>query len=199
MPFFRRKKEEDAAEAASQELSISPITIEKSLTPENIEKAKGELRVSAVEKDVLGETLTRLYEATTEGRITPVERDRLVGKYRDQLSKLDSTLDYNQKIVSLYELEETRAELVKMFQDKFREMNVKIDDIRGRLGVSPKEVKEMRLTPPEKDMKPRTPVKPASPPAPSTPRRTKADDEIEKLRQELQKELEKLEQIEMEA
>jgi chromosome segregation ATPase len=200
MPFFRRKKDKDKEETPP-EWVIPNIKIDKSLSPVDIDKAKGELRVSSVEKEILGETLTRLYEATTEGRITTVERDRLVAKYREHLSKLDSTLDYNQKIISLYELEETRAELVKLFHDKFHDVNVKIDDIRRRLGVSPKEVMEVRLAPQsEKEAKPRAPEKPAAPPStPPTPRRTKADDELEKLRQELQKELEKLEQIEMEA
>ena len=93
-------------------------------------------------------------------------------------------------------MEETRAELVKMFQEKFKEIYVKIDEIRRKLGVAPKQV-EVKV-PVVKEVKPAVREKPTPTPTPSTPRRSKADEELEKLRQDLQKELEKLEQIELE-
>ncbi len=196
--FFKKKKEEKVENEKPAQPFTAPdfLKVEKSFTREDVEKARSELRVSSVEKEILSESLTRLYEAAAEGRITPEERDRLVAKYREQLSKIDSVLDYNQKIISLYELEETRAELVKMFQEKFKEINVKIDEIRRKLGVSPKQV-EVKV-PVVKEVKPVVREKPTPTPTPSTPRRSKADEELEKLRQDLQKELEKLEQIELE-
>ena len=196
--FFKKKKEEKVENEKPTQPFTAPdfLKVEKSFTREDVEKARSELRVSSVEKEILSESLTRLYEAAAEGRITPEERDRLVAKYREQLSKIDSVLDYNQKIISLYELEETRAELVKMFQEKFKEINVKIDEIRRKLGVSPKQV-EVKV-PVVKEVKPVVREKPTPTPTPSTPRRSKADEELEKLRQDLQKELEKLEQIELE-
>jgi len=196
--FFKKKKEEKVENEKPAQPFTAPdfLKVEKSFTREDVEKARSELRVSSVEKEILSESLTRLYEAAAEGRITPEERDRLVAKYREQLSKIDSVLDYNQKIISLYELEETRAELVKMFQEKFKEINVKIDEIRRKLGVAPKQV-EVKV-PVVKEVKPVVREKPTPTPTPSTPRRSKADEELEKLRQDLQKELEKLEQIELE-
>jgi len=196
--FFKKKKEEKVENEKPAQPFTAPdfLKVEKSFTREDVEKARSELRVSSVEKEILSESLTRLYEAAAEGRITPEERDRLVAKYREQLSKIDSVLDYNQKIISLYELEETRAELVKMFQEKFKEINVKIDEIRRKLGVAPKQV-EVKV-PVVKEVKPAVREKPTPTPTPSTPRRSKADEELEKLRQDLQKELEKLEQIELE-
>jgi DNA-binding transcriptional MerR regulator len=208
--FFKRKKKEKEEVKGKDEKTSSPTTIspslkiEKSFSVEDVNRARSELRVSSVEKEILSESLTRLYEAAAEGRITPEERDRLVAKYREQLSKIDSVLDYNQKIISLYELEETRAELVKMFQEKFQEVNTKIEEIRRKLGLTPKHVTELKLTPTStpkpvvRESKPSvTHEKPSPPPSPA-PRRSKADEELEKLRQDLQKELEKLEQIELE-
>lgn len=208
--FFKRRKKEEKIKSKNEKSSSSAITItptlkiEKSFSIEDVSRARSELRVSSIEKEILSETLTRLYEAAAEGRITSEERDRLVAKYREQLSKIDSVLDYNQKIISLYELEETRAELVKMFQEKFQEVNTKIEEIRRKLGLTPKHMTELKLTstqpskPTIKESK--SPVyheKPSPPPTP-TPKKSKADEELEKLRQDLQKELEKLEQIELE-
>ncbi|RJX16567.1 hypothetical protein CW703_00535 [Candidatus Bathyarchaeota archaeon] len=197
--FFKKKKEEKVEDEKPAQPFTAPdfLKVEKSFTREDVEKARSELRVSSVEKEILSESLTRLYEAAAEGRITPEERDRLVAKYREQLSKIDSVLDYNQKIISLYELEETRAELVKMFQEKFKEINLKIDEIRRKLGVAPKQVVEVKV-PVVKEVKPVVREKPTPTPTSSTTRRSKADEELEKLRQDLQKELEKLEQIELE-
>ncbi|RLG91777.1 MAG: hypothetical protein DRO36_03475 [Candidatus Hecatellales archaeon] len=207
--LFKRKKREETKNTSENEKPPQPtsiplsLKIEKSFTVEDVNRARSELRVSSVEKEILSESLTRLYEAAAEGRITPEERDRLVAKYREQLSKIDSVLDYNQKLISLYELEEARAELIKMFQEKFYEVNKKIEEIRRKIGLTPKKVAEVKLTPTPtptltqpttKESKP----PPAEKPSPPTPRRSKADEELEKLRQDLQKELEKLEQIELE-
>lgn len=204
MPFWWRKKEEakDEPQPPQPALAIPRLKVEKSFTLENVNKTKSELRLSSVEREIIGDALTRLYEAAAEGRITEEERDRLAAKYKENITKLDSTIDHSQKIIGLHELEESRAELVKMFQDKFSELNTKIDEIRRGIGVIPpvpKEVAEkFSLSPiPEGEEKPRVAEKaPAT--TPSTPRRTKADETLDKLRDELQKQLEKLEQIEME-
>jgi len=207
--LFKRKKREETKSINENEKPPQPtsiplsLKIEKSFTVEDVNRARSELRVSSVEKEILSESLTRLYEAAAEGRITPEERDRLVAKYREQLSKIDSVLDYNQKLISLYELEEARAELIKMFQEKFYEVNKKIEEIRRKISLTPKKVAEVKLTPtptptPTQPTTKESKPPPVEKPSPPTPRRSKADEELEKLRQDLQKELEKLEQIELE-
>lgn len=205
MPFWWRKKEEakDEPQPPQPALATPRLRIDKSFTLENVNKTKSELRLSSVEREIIGDALTRLYEAAAEGRITEEERDRLAAKYKENITRLDSTIDHSQKIIGLHELEESRAELVKMFQDKFSELNVKIEEIRRGLGVIPsvpKEVADVKfplLPISERDEKSRAGEK-AVATTPSAPRRTKADETLEKLREDLQKQLEKLEQIEME-
>lgn len=207
MFFFGKKKEEKKSEEKIETPEANKLTvpetikIEKSLSVDDINNAKSELRIASIEREAWGDSLARIYEAAAEGKITVEERDRLVEKYKDQLSRLDAILDRNQKIISLYELEETRAELLKMFHEKFKELNTKIDDVRSKLGYTPKITSELRMAPsPVEKPKPRPPAEKTattSTAAPS-PRRTKADEELDKLREDLQKELEKLEQIELE-
>lgn len=213
MLFSWRKKKENQTQNINQPpvpqnptpdllLSSFPRAV-KTFTSEDVGHAKNELRVSGVEREILGEALTRLYEYSAEGKLTPEERDRLAGKYKEQILKLDSSISTDQKIISLHELEEMRGELMKMFQDKFGELNNKIDEIRKGLGVGPREVPETRPTIGsllEKEFRTPSSEKPVTTvtTAPAARRVRGADEALEKLRQDLQKELEKLEQIEME-
>ncbi len=203
MLFLRRRKKQEAEvkveEAPSFEIPAI-LRFEKSIGPEEVKRAESELRIASVEREALGEVLTRIFEAAASGKISSDERDKLVAKYKEQLSKLDSTIQHSERIISLYKLEETRAELIKMFQTKFLEINSKIEDLRRRLGLEVKETEELKLTretpaPPKKEEK--------APPAretltPPPKRKSKADEELERLRADLQKELEKLEQMELE-
>ena len=200
--FLFRKKEKEKEEKENPQIPktiVLPesIKVEKSLTHDEFEKIKNELRILNVEREVLSESLTRIYEAAAEGRITEEEKEKLLAKYRSQISKLNDTIEHNQRIVSLYELEETRIELVKMFTEKFMEINNKIEEIRKKLGLAPKEFIEQKLIP-----KPITTAtkeaKPAIQAEKPQPKRSKADEELERLKEELQRELEKLEQIELE-
>ncbi|MFH1327506.1 MAG: hypothetical protein ABIH76_01440 [Candidatus Bathyarchaeota archaeon] len=211
MPLFGRKEKEKDDKLTRPSQPVTPFKTDKSFAPNDISKIKNELRILSVERDIAGEALTRLYEATVEGKISPEERDLLSVKYKDQVTKLESSLTHSEKVLSLNELEETRSELVNMFKEKFSELNSKIEEIRKGVGITPREiapreVPELKLSVthildrPEKEEKAPFPEKP--PVAPATPptavRKTKADDTLDKLRRDLQKELEKLEQIEME-
>jgi len=215
MRLFGGKKEEPKEKPKEEkplEQVLYNLSGDKSLNDQEVERSRSKLRTSGTEKEILSETLTRLYEAASEGRLTPTERDQLVAKYQKHLSSVTSTFEHSERLLSLHELEETRTDLVTLFQDKFKELNVKIDDIRKRVDVKPSQAMAIKLpplTPPtplvgEKAQESKMPTteKPAppttTPTTPAAPRRTKADDTLEKLRKDLQKELEKLEQIEME-
>jgi len=206
MLFFRRKQKAQQAlveEAVSEPFEIPAVVrFERSITHDEVKRVESELRVLRVEKEALGEVLTRIFEAAASGRITSEERDRLVAKYREQLSKLDSTIKHNERIISLYQLEEARSELIKMFQTKFLELNRKIEEIRKALGLEAAPSTEVKLAPAVKPQAPASPKARAEAPAKREAepvrRRSKADEELEKLKEDLQRELEKLEQMELE-
>jgi hypothetical protein len=201
MFFLKRRKPEAPKAVLKEEAPFEMPAIlrfERSVGAEEIKRAESELRVLGVEREALGEVLTRIFEAAASGRITSEERDKLVSKYKEQLSRLDSTIQHSERLISLHKLEEARAELIKMFQTKFVEINSKIEDIRRKLGLEVKAATEVELAPtpppPKKEVKPPPPKKAAEP----VRRRSKADEELERLREDLQKELEKLEQMELE-
>ncbi|MFQ5761866.1 MAG: hypothetical protein ACE5PO_02420 [Candidatus Bathyarchaeia archaeon] len=208
---WRKKKPEEARESSpagptAYSLETAAwMKIEKSLAVDDVGRAKTTLRLNSVERDIMAEALTRLYEATAEGRLTPEERDRLASKYREQLNQLDTSVSHSQQVINLHELEETRNELIKLFQDKFGEINVKISDMRKTLGVTPRETSRFRpptLLPSEREKAPTEEIteKPPAAPEAATPpaRRRRADEELRKLTDDLRKELERLEQMELE-
>ncbi|MHC1585933.1 MAG: hypothetical protein ACXQTV_00115 [Candidatus Hecatellaceae archaeon] len=201
--FFRRRRQESQKAVVEEEVKSFEIPavlrFERSVSPEEVRRAESELRVLRVEKEALGEVLTRIFEAAASGRITSDERDKLVAKYKEQLSRIDSSIQHDERIISLHQLEETRAELIKMFQTKFLEINSKIEEIRRKLGLEAGPPVEVKLSPAAPTPPPKE--KPAAPPkreAEPVRRRSRADEELEKLKEDLQRELEKLEQMELE-
>jgi hypothetical protein len=211
MLFFGRKKEEKPKESPKEEKPLEKIlynlSVDRSFKIQDVERTRSKLRVTGTEKEILSDVLTRVYEASSEGMLTPTERDQLISKYQRQLSSITSDFEHSEKLLSLHELEESRSELVKMFQDKFNELNVKIEEIRKRVDIKPGQIMSVKLPPvtsPTEEKATETKLPTTEKPTPTThtptptPRRTKADDTLERLRKDLQKELEKLEQIEME-
>lgn len=192
-------------EKASTSDTILPIKVECSINPEEANKAKEELNLLSLEKEITSYAITRLFEAEAEGKITKEERTQLVNKYKEELKSLNLQIDKKQMMVKLFELENAQSELVKMFHDKYGEINKNIEGIRNTLKVSTKEIvslkpnkvvkpqKEENTPPPRED---KAAEKPAS--KLMTPPKTKADEKIEEIQEEVLKMLERLEQMETE-
>jgi hypothetical protein len=205
--FWRipKRKEQKTEIAAIQPPKPEPVTMEpipsrteRSISEEEVTKAREELKILGLEKEIVSYALTRLYEAHAEGKITEAERDRLVGRYKDEMSRIEARIGHNESIITLHDLEKSQSELIKMFRDKFDEINRKIEEVRARLGV-PEGVKPAEIPVVEEKPKPKKPVEEKEPPAPKpAPPRTKAEEKIEEIRAEVLKELERLEQMETE-
>ncbi|MBS7643608.1 hypothetical protein KEJ26_03400 [Candidatus Bathyarchaeota archaeon] len=206
--FWRipKRKEQKPETIAIKPSKPEPVTIEpippraeRSISEEEVSKAREELKILGLEKEIVSYALTRLYEAQAEGKITEAERDRLVGRYKDEMSRIEARIGHNESIITLHDLEKSQSELIKMFRDKFDEINRKIEEVRTRLGVV-EELKPAEIPAAvEEKPKPKKPAEEKEPPAPKpTPPRTKAEEKIEEIRAEVLKELERLEQMETE-
>ncbi len=201
------KKDEKtySEENASPSGTTIPIKVECSIGPEEVNKAKEELNLLGLEKEITSYAITRLFEAEAEGKITREERIQLVNKYKEEMTNLNSQIEKKQMMVKLNELENAQSELVKMFHDKFGEINKHIKVIRNTLKVSTKEITTIipnKLVKPQKGENTITPKeeKAVEKPAPRsiTPPKTKADEKIEEIQEEVLKMLERLEQMETE-
>ena len=213
MKYFKQKKEEEpskpsellAKEPTAKEPAVKlPFTPSKSVRDEEVSKAREEMKVSSLLKEITSYGLTRLYEAEAEGKINLEERDRLAKKYKDELSQLEGRLNYDQSVIDLYRLEETQSELIGMFYEKINELNQRIDELRGT--IAPKTIEivvEEKAKEEAKEEATKSTIlqdkakikKPEPKPVPKSP----TEQKIDAIREEVLKLIEKLDKTETEA
>ncbi|KPV64935.1 MAG: hypothetical protein AOA65_0648 [Candidatus Bathyarchaeota archaeon BA1] len=170
------------------------LKAERSVMPDEARKARDELRTMDLEREILSYAIRRLYEAQAEGKISEEERDRLAHRYKSRMMKIKEGISKSESVVALHELEAMREDLAKLFSERFDEINRKIEEVRSRMEVKPAvEVPTAPTAPPEKE---RRRVRRRRPPPPS---KTEAEKRIEEIKGEVEKVLERLGQIEIEA
>ena len=176
---------------------VSPVGIKTT----DVDRARRTLKIMTLERDALSMAISKFFEAEDEGEISKEDRANLSKDYEDKVKNLSDKIRQTELVVGLYELEKIREEIVKRFDAKLNETNAKIDELR----------KELKLEIPIEEEK-KAPVKKAKEKAPegkegeaeekakpkSKPKMSEIDEKIEKLRQEVLKELEELEKLEIE-
>ncbi len=178
----------------------------KSVSYEEAKEAKDELRTLSLEREILSDAIRHLYEAHAEGKITEEEREQLAKRYKSRMMSVKEAIDDNESVVALHELEAMQEDLLKLFDDRFEDLNAKIETLRSRVGL---EMKETIVPTPisiptqiEAETTEKAPLKkPRRKPSSKSPqksRKTEAEERIEKIRTEVEKVLDRLEQMEVE-
>jgi len=197
MKVGKKKKEETAIEVVEAERKL-PITKEHTITLENAKKAQGELKTLDIEREIISYAIRRLYEAQAEGKLSEEERDRLASGYKEKMVTIKDAMARNESVVALHELESMQDDLIKLFNDRFDELGAKIEDLRTRLEIKPiQEIPIPTETAPTEETPKKERRKEGKPPTPA-PKKTEAEERIEKIKEEVEKVLEKLGQIEAE-
>ena len=179
-----------------------PDTIRKTVTETDIAKARNKLRVANLERDIIGDALTKIYEAEAKGTINEPEKNQMIQPYKNDLKRVDSEIDNYKKTVDLYELEAAKEDLFKRFQETFLDIQSRIEKIRPSLNLpasTETKTTEPKNTPAKTE--PTDPTEENAPPKEKPPRekaRNKAEEKIETIREEVLKAMERLEQIETE-
>jgi uncharacterized membrane protein len=198
-----KPSEEEKIKAESRGL---PFKIVKSVPPDEASRAKEELRILDLERDILSDAIRRLYEAHAEGKITEEERERLAQTYKSRMMTVKNAISKDESLVALHELEAMQEDLMKLFSERFDELSKKIEELRSTVEVKPireitiptaeeaseKESPEKAATSEEKEKKKRK--RPTAKPSP----RTEAEKRIEEIRAEVEKVLDRLGQMEIE-
>jgi hypothetical protein len=125
-----------------QAVSTLPQPVKKTVTNDIMNEAKDKLRLLDLDREILSYAVRRLYEASAEGKISEAERDQLALKYKMDLARINKDIERGESIVALNELEKMQEDLVKLFSERFDDMNKKIDDLKLRSGLitsAPKE------------------------------------------------------------
>jgi len=164
------------------------VSVRRYSREEDARRASERLRVLEAEREALGQLIASLYEAEDYGRITHAERERIAKRYLERLKEVNEEIGRNRLIISLYELEKTRDELMKTFRQRIAETQRRINEIRSRLRPTP-----VKPIPPA----PARAKKPAA--RKEAPKKPRLEEEVRRLREEVLKELEELEKLELEA
>lgn len=197
----RRRKRRKVLELEKTETAFTglPFKMGKSVSSDDAQRAKGELRTLDLEREILSDAIRRLYEAHAEGKITEEERERLAQTYKSRMMTVKDAISKDESVVALHELEAMQEDLMKLFSERFDEISGKIEELRTK--AETRSIKEIAIQPQDTQ----TPTKPEekakkkrkTPPKPSP--KTDAEKRIEEIRNEVEKVLDRLGQMEIES
>jgi hypothetical protein len=204
----RSKKEEKLLEEEKLKVESRglPFKIVKSVSPEDAARAREQLRILDLEREILSDAIRRLYEAHAEGKITEEERERLAETYKSRMMTVKGAISKDESLVTLHELEAMQEDLIKLFSERFDELNTKTEELRSK--VEAKTIKEITIPMAKAQPTPRPgekaegegKAKRKRKPPPAKPSlRTEAEKRIEEIRAEVEKVLERLGQMEIES
>ncbi|MBT0158888.1 hypothetical protein G4O51_02770 [Candidatus Bathyarchaeota archaeon A05DMB-2] len=203
-----KKPQQTAVEPAFAGL---PFKISKSVQATDAVQAKDELRILELEREILSDAIRRLYEAHAEGKISEQERERLAASYKTRMMVIKESMAKDETIVALHELESMQEDLMKLFSERFGELNLKVEELRSKIDIKP--LKEIPIKMPaqapepeeteeveeeeEEEGKPKQKRKKKEPSEKSS-QKTEAEKRIDEIRSEVEKVLDKLGQMEIE-
>ena len=197
----RRRKRRKVLELKKTETAFTglPFKMGKSVSSDDAQRAKGELRTLDLEREILSDAIRRLYEAHAEGKITEEERERLAQTYKSRMMTVKDAISKDESVVALHELEAMQEDLMKLFSDRFDEISGKIEELRAK--AETRSIKEIAIQPQDNQAttKPEEKAKKKrkTPPKPSP--KTDAEKRIEEIRNEVEKVLDRLGQMEIES
>jgi len=172
----------------------------------DIDKARSNLRTLTLKKELLSMVLRRLFEAEDEGEINRDERIRLSRGYEAELKDLNEELKQSELIMTLHELETIRDDILKKFEATLSSTQSRIDQVMKELKIEeeeplPRAPPRARVPIPEEEPEEAEEVEDeAEEERPRGPRpRSDVEEKLEQLRNEVLKELEELEKLELEA
>jgi len=212
MILYLTRKNGKRKESVSPEISLEtsfnnqkgPFQVSKSISSTEATRAKSELKLFGLEKEILSDALRKLYAAQADGRITEEEREQIANSYKSRMMSLKDSMSQDESLVALHQLEVMQGDLVKLFSDRFEELSGKVDELRSKVNVSQiTEVEEPILSetsiaPSEEDVFSKTSKRKRKKPV--EPRyATEAEKRIEQIRTDIEKVLDRLGQMEVDS
>jgi hypothetical protein len=155
--------------------------------------ARAELLSILFEKNLTAEAITRVYEASQDGRIDRLERDRLLLKYKQQLDSLNQKVASLQPVADFADLTELRNNLVLLLEDRISALDKKLLELSKASVSSDADALDVKA----KKILAET-FKVQQPTAPIEQKLINADEKsIEELHKEIVQALQHLEQVEI--
>ena len=179
---------------------------ERHLKRSDLDRARSNIRTLTLQSELFSMMLKRLFEAEDEGEITREERVSLSRGYESDLKRVSEDLKRAELVISLNELETIREDILKKFEATFNSTQTRIDAILKQLDI---EVKKEEVKPRAPPRRRRHPVEwveevedieeaeEEEKPRAARPK-SEVEAKLEQLRNEVLKELEELDKLELE-
>ena len=173
--------------------------IDRHLKRTDVNIAKSKIRTLTLQSELLSMMLKRLFEAEDEGEINREERLSISKGYEDDLKRINGDLQKAELVVTLNELETIRDDILKKFEATLNSTQSRIDTILKQLDIEKEKLKPRTLTRPriteveKEEVLEEAEVKPKAPKP-----RSDVEAKLEQLRNEVLKELEELDKLELE-
>ena len=196
------KKKEAAKPPATERiiplpnLSSSSLDTSPTTSVESVDKAREALKVLRLERQIIGSAVTTIYESHSKGVINEAERDRMLEKYKADLKQLEKGIEENQQVVDLHDLEAEREEMVKKFNAKLAEIDARLETLKS--GTPPQKPAGPRYVEQNRNNESRNSSSQVSDSDPVQPAASDSEKRIEKIREDILKAMDRLEQIETE-
>jgi hypothetical protein len=110
------------------------------------EAAKEEIKSLLFEKTLASEAITRVYEASQNGKIDRLERDRLLVRYKNDLDAINEKVARLKPIADYADLADMRNSLAALLQDKISALDQKLEEI-SKAGSAPIVVQRVQVMP----------------------------------------------------
>ncbi len=107
------------------------------ISSEQLDAAKKQTRILKYERDIVRFAFSKIDAAQSARHIGEDASTELQTKYSNKLNQLDQQLTYNQNIVKLYELKDTKTSLTYLFNEKMERISLEITEIKSLLGTAP--------------------------------------------------------------
>ena len=212
-PEAQRERTADEQLKLDLELIESKVKVpplERKMGADEVEKARSSIRTLTLKQELLSMVLRRLFEAEDNGEITRDERVRLSKGYESEMKGIGDELKRSELIVSLNELETIREEIVKKFEATLSSTQQRIDTLMKELKMeeppSAEKAKEPLPRPRKLVARERVGEEGAEEEAEEAEQgererpavKSDVDARLDKLKQEVQKELDELDKLELE-
>jgi hypothetical protein len=188
-----QRKQTQPSVVTPPRLDLKSRGVEKQVTEVELERAKRELKILLLEKELVTGAITRLYEAEATGKIGREDRERLSAKYKEQLREIEAKLNDLNLIIEVGELENLRQELLNLFEKKIAQIEDRLREARAQL-----EALRGVQQPVTEEPKAKTTVEEKKVERRKKPPESEAESKIKELREEVLDALARLEQIDLE-
>src|SRR5207249_11842835 len=141
--FGRKKTEQEENKNTAEPLNREPFPVpdilKKTITSNDVSRSRDRLRLASLERDIIGDALTKIYEAETKGQINEPEKNQLLQRYKTDLKREDGEIDTHKKTVDLHDLESAKEDLLKSYHEQTLEIDLTISQIRPTTTIAPDE------------------------------------------------------------